>query len=136
MLATVRTGETEQRRLFKIKVTDAAADAALAAKTDPGDSRRAPNGTAWTCAGSLNGDIRTIFQQQYLSPRPNTCSLRLAVDGYLMWQTVLDPKAKPPEIDLANVPKLLGPDGRIRDSARRALPLERRSQYRFHLPLG
>jgi hypothetical protein len=113
VLATVRAGETEQRRLFKIKVTDAVAEAALAAKTSPA----IPEGARWNCvdiAGSLNGDIRTIFQQRYLSPRPNTCSLRLAVDGYLMWQTVLDPKAKPPEIDFANVPKLLGPDGRIR----------------------
>jgi len=112
VLATVRTGETEQRRLFKIKVTDAASDAALAAKTNPA----IPQGAVWNCVDmgkSFNGDIRTIFQQQYLSPRPNTCSLRLAVDGYLMWQSVLDAKAKPPEIDLAGVRKLLGSGGRI-----------------------
>jgi hypothetical protein len=112
VLATVRTGDTEQRRLFKIEVTDAAAEAALAAKTDPA----IPKGAAWNCVdmgGAFNGDIRAIFQQQYLSPRPKTCSLRMAVDGYLMWQSVLDPKAKPPAIDLANVPKLLGPGDRI-----------------------
>jgi hypothetical protein len=112
VLATVRTGETEQRRLFKIEVTDAEAETALAAKTNPA----IPEGAAWDCvdmANSFNGDIRTIFQQRYLSPRPNTCSLRLAVDGYLMWQSVLDPKAKPPAIDLSNVPKLLGSGGRI-----------------------
>jgi hypothetical protein len=112
VLATVRTGETEQRRLFKIKVTDAAADAALAAKTNPA----IPKGAAWNCVdlgNAFNGDIRTIFQQQYLSPRPNTCSLRLAVDGYLMWQSILDPKARPPAIDLAGVPKLLGPGDRL-----------------------
>jgi hypothetical protein len=112
VLATVRTGEMEQRRLFKIEVTDAASEAALAAKT----GNAIPRNAAWNCVDmskSLNGDIRTIFQQKYLSPRPNTCSLRLAVDGYLMWQSVLEKNAKPPAIDLANVGKLLGPGGRI-----------------------
>ena len=112
VLASVRTGETEQRRLFKIKVTDAAAEAELAAKTNSA----IPKNAAWNCVDlgkAFNGDIRTIFQQKYLSPRPNTCSLRLAVDGYLMWQTVLDAKMKPPAIDLANVPSLLGSGGRI-----------------------
>ncbi len=112
VIATVRTGETEQRRLFKIKVTDAEADAALGAKTDP----TIPQGAAWNCvdmSGTRNGDIRTIFQQRYLSPRPNTCSLRLAVDGYLMWQSVLETDAEPPAIDLDNIPKLLGAGGCI-----------------------
>ena len=49
----------------------------------------------------LNGDVRAIFQQQYLSPRPNTCSLRLAADGYSTWQMVLDPKHHAPAIQLA-----------------------------------
>lgn len=52
-------------------------------------------------SSSLNGDIRAIFKQQYLSPRPNTCSLRLATDGYSTWQMMLDPKHSPPTIKLA-----------------------------------
>lgn len=51
-------------------------------------------------SGVINGDIRTIFKQQYLSPRPNTCSLRLATDGYSTWQMVLNPKHQPPTIEL------------------------------------
>ncbi len=62
-----------------------------------------PAGAKWATldmAGSFNGDVRTIFQQQYLTPRPNTCSLRLATDGYSTWQMMLNPKHKPPEIKL------------------------------------
>ena len=51
---------------------------------------------------AFNGDIRTIYQQKYLSPRPNTCSLRLATDGYSSWQMRRGPAAAP-EIDLDNV---------------------------------
>ena len=65
---------------------------------------KAPAGATWATldmTGSVNGDVRTIFQQRYLSPRPNTCSLRLATDGYSTWQMMLDPKHNLPEIKLA-----------------------------------
>lgn len=42
----------------------------------------------WDCVkmdGVMNGDIRTIYQQEYLSPRPNTVSLRIGSDGYSAW---------------------------------------------------
>ena len=64
-----------------------------------------PSGTTWAAldmTGSFNGDVRAIFQQQYLSPRPSTCSLRLATDGYSTWQMMLDPNHKLPQITLAN----------------------------------
>jgi len=62
-----------------------------------------PEGATWKTldiAGSLNGDVRAIFKQKYLSPRPNTCSLRLATDGYSTWQMTLDPMHKPPIINV------------------------------------
>lgn len=34
---------------------------------------------------NFNADIRDIFRQQYLSPRPNTCSMRIAKDGWSPW---------------------------------------------------
>jgi hypothetical protein len=65
---------------------------------------KVPAGATWKMldiAGSFNGDIRAIFKQNYLSPRPNTCSLRLATDGYSTWQMVLDPtRNKVPEIKI------------------------------------
>lgn len=62
----------------------------------------------------FNADVRGIFHQKYLSPRPNTCSLRLATDGCSTWQMVLDKKNHPPEIDLSGIPSLLDGKGLIR----------------------
>jgi hypothetical protein len=68
---------------------------------------------------ALNADVRTVFQQRYLSPRPNTCSLRLATDGYNTWQSILDPKvSKVPVIGLEQIPSLLDGEDRIRTSDR------------------
>ncbi len=76
--------------------------------------REIPSSAKWDCidlAGSFNGDIRTIYKQQYLSPRPDTCSVRIGSDGYSPW-TFYYWNIKPPEIDLSNVPGMLK-DGRI-----------------------
>jgi hypothetical protein len=102
----VQAGDAPQRRLFKIKVTDPAADAARAAQ----GFDKPPAGARWVpvdLSHQFNGDVRAIFQQQYLSPRPPTCSLRLATDGYSTWQMMLSKDNKPPTIDLSDVPALL-----------------------------
>jgi hypothetical protein len=111
--ALVQVGDAPQRRVFKIKVSDPQADAAQAARV----FEKAPTDARWACVDlskQFNGDIRTIFQQQYLSPRPATCSLRLATDGYSTWQMMLDSKHKVPDIDLAGVTALLDPAQRLR----------------------
>ena len=104
--ALVQTGKTQQRRLFKVTMNDPAGEAAEAARV----FEKVPADAKWDCldvSPQFNGDIRTIFQQKYLSPRPTTCSLRLATDGCSTWQQMLDPKHKAPAIDLTGVPKLL-----------------------------
>ena len=76
----------------------------------PSEKLKVPAGARWATldmTASFNGDVRTIFQQEYLSPRPNTCSLRLATDGYSTWQMMLNPKHKPPEISLTKPGELL-----------------------------
>jgi hypothetical protein len=106
VLALVQQGETQQWRIFKLHIANVAADAAVVAKTAP----VVPLGAKWEpveIQPVLNGDIRTIYQQQYLSPRPNTVSLRLATDGYSTWQMVLDKKNKVPVIELGNVASML-----------------------------
>ena len=111
--AGVEIGDMIQWRLCKVKVADSRADAAQAART----FEKAPADAKWECVDlsrQFNGDVRAIFQQQYLSPRPATCSLRLATDGYSTWQMMLDPKHKVPEIDLSGVPALLDPSHRLR----------------------
>jgi hypothetical protein len=112
VLATAKAGQTPQWRLLKIKLADIEADAAKAAKL----MHEVPQNARWKCldiAGQFNGDICGIFKQQYLSPRPLTCSLRLATDGYSTWQMSLDPKNRPPSIDLSGVQKILDGAGRV-----------------------
>jgi hypothetical protein len=112
VLATAKVGQTRQRRLFKIKLSDPLAEAAEAAKR----LHEVPRDAKWKCvdmSAAFNGDVCQIFKQKYLSPRPPTCSLRLATDGYSTWQMSLDPRNQPPAIDLGGVPKLLDAAGRI-----------------------
>ncbi len=109
----VRTGDLPQTRLFKIHIADADADAAHAAKR----LTNAPAGARWAAvdmAAQLNGDVREIFKQEYLSPRPPTCSLRLAKDGYSTWQMMLKKTHRAPEVDLKLMDGLRAADGRIR----------------------
>jgi len=49
--------------------------------------------------GIYNGDIRSIFKQKYLSPRPKTVSAQLGTDGFSAWTFVFW-GVKPPEITL------------------------------------
>jgi hypothetical protein len=109
----VQVGEAPQRRLFKITLNDPRAKAALAAQIVDKPSINA----RWHCldlSPQFNGDVRTIFQQQYISPRPDTCSLRLAINGYSTWQMSLGKGPQSPTIDLNGVPELLDPTGRLR----------------------
>jgi len=57
-------------------------------KPNPKVLREAPAGAHWQfvdMAGQFNGDVRGIFKQKYLSPRPMTCSMRLGDDGWSAW---------------------------------------------------
>ncbi|PKO23853.1 MAG: hypothetical protein CVU38_01915 [Chloroflexi bacterium HGW-Chloroflexi-1] len=111
LLAEVTTGELSHRQVFKVHVTDPRGEAEWAARIP----RAAPAEASWECldlAEHYNGDIRTIFQHPYLSPRPKTCSVRLGVDGYSAW-TFPYWGNKPPTIDLSNVPNLAKGQGRI-----------------------
>jgi len=111
--ALVQVGDAPQRRLFKIKVSDPKADAAAAARV----FEKAPADARWECldlSRHFSGDIRTIFKQQYLSPRPDTCSLRLATDGYSTWQMSLGGKNEAPAIDLARAAALMDGPSRLR----------------------
>ena len=93
-------------------MTDPLGDAAHAARTP----REVPGGSAWECLDlgqALNGDVRTIFKQQYLLPRPKTCSVRLGTDGYSAW-TFPHWREGPPEIGLDLLEPLASGRGRIR----------------------
>ncbi len=106
-----QVGETKQWRIYKIHVTDVKSDTAMMDKT----VIDVPKDAKWSqvdLAPVLNGDIRTIYQQKYVSPRPNTCSLRLAINGYSSWQNFGAGKSVP-VIDLTNVKSLTDSSGSI-----------------------
>lgn len=112
----VQAGDLPQRRLHKVKVVDPEGDARRAARR----LASAPAGVRWhsvDLAAQFNGDVRAIFRQEYLSPRPDTCSLRLAKDGYSTWQMMLKPTHRPPEVDLKQVDRLLAGSGFLRTPA-------------------
>jgi len=114
----VEMGQVQQWRFFKLHVTDVQADKYLAAKTQVD----VPANARWNTIdlqSVLNGDIRTIYKQQYLSPRPNTCSLRLAVDGYSSWQMSGSGESAAPEIKLN---ESLASDGKGRMVAGKNVP--------------
>jgi hypothetical protein len=111
VLAEVKVGDLPQWQVFKLHVTDPEGEAKRAARTP----REAPKDASWTCLDLVrqyNGDIKTIFKQKYLSPRPKTCSVRLGVDGFSAW-TFAFWGDLPPEIDLSKVEQLMNGQGSI-----------------------
>jgi hypothetical protein len=111
VLAKVREGELNYWQVFKLDVADPEGEARAQAHTLRESS---PNAT-WKCLDlnpHYNGDIRAIYKQKYLSPRPKTVSISIGVDGYSPWTFPLW-NLKPPEIELGNIEKLLDAEGRI-----------------------
>ena len=101
-----------QWRLFRVEIDDPAAQAAREAET----LAQVPAGVEWTpvdLQSVLNADVRTIYRQQYLSPRPDTVSARIGSDGYSPW-TFPFWRIGPPEIGLDGVPKLLDEKGMLK----------------------
>jgi hypothetical protein len=111
VLVEVAVGSLPQYRMVKLRISDPAREAVRIARAPP----YAAAGARWECldlSGSFNGDVRAIFKQKYLSPRPRTCSVRLGTDGYSAWCFPFWGDV-PPVIDLARLKELTGPDGRI-----------------------
>jgi hypothetical protein len=69
----------------------------------------------------MNGDIREIYKQQYVSPRPNTCSLRIGIDSYSSWQNY-KPDHPAPTPDLKGLDSLSDGHGNI--LANKAVPFQ------------
>ena len=64
-------------------------------------------------AAQCNADLRAIFRQEYLTPRPATISVRLGSDGYSPW-TFWHWKSRPPLIGFERVSPLLDPADQTR----------------------
>jgi len=105
------TGKSPQWRVFRIKVNDPEGDIRKEARF----VQQIPADVTWEnidIRGQLNADIRTIYQQQYLSPRPNTVSVRLGTDGYSPW-TFPHWKSLPPAVKLNLISSLLDDRNRL-----------------------
>jgi hypothetical protein len=104
VIAQVDAEGAPQLRLFHIDVTDRAAEQLRRAKT----VQRIPKRVRWEpvdISAALNADVRAIFRQKYLSPRPDTVSVRIGVDGYSPW-TFPFWKSGPPVIELDKVSEM------------------------------
>ena len=106
VIALGQFGALPQWTRFQVQIDDPATAKAVARKYPALPPARATWQTL-DLTPSLNGDIRTIYTQQYLSPRPATISARIGTDGYTPW-TFLYWNSFPPVIRLDGVPALLG----------------------------
>ena len=111
VVAKSMTGKAPQWRVFRIRVNDPKGDALQEARI----VNKIPANATWEnidLRPSLNTDVRTIFQQKYLSPRPNTASVRLGTDGYSPW-TFPHWKSPVPVIKLDNAKKMTDAKNRL-----------------------
>lgn len=105
VIADVMVGKAPQKRIVYINITDKAA----AQKEKTKSVNAIPANAQWNVvnmSNTFNADVQTIFQQQYISPRPNTVSARIGTDGYSPW-TFLYWNYKAPLIQLDSVKQLL-----------------------------
>ncbi len=112
VFAEVQYGDLKQWRLYKIHITDPDGEKLRGQET----LVEVPQDAKWQTidlSASLNGDIRKVYEQEYLSPRVQTCSVQLGTDGFSPW-TYYHWKPGLPQIDLAGVKDLLGADGLLR----------------------
>lgn len=126
VFAKVQWGDLEQWQLFKLHITDPEGEKLKAQET----LREVPRDARWQpvdLAEKLNGDIRKIYQQEYLSPRVQTCSVQLGTDGFSPW-TYYYWRPGLPQIDLNGVKDLLGADGLLKTAE--GVPFKWNSQER------
>lgn len=103
--------DAPQLRIFRIKIKDPEGDAHLAERL----LKEIPANASWETIDIkplLNADVRTIYQQKYLSPRPNTVSCRLGSDGYSPW-TFWHWKSPLPVIKTNKVVEMLDKNNRL-----------------------
>ncbi len=111
IITEVKVGNSPQYRVFRVKINDPEGDIKEAARY----VEKIPENAGWETINihSLyNADIKTIYKQAYLSPRPNTVSVRLGTDGYSPWTFPIW-KNNAPEIQTNNVADMLIGENRL-----------------------
>lgn len=111
LLAEVTIGETSLLRVIYLEVKNSLHAAEKASQI----LQTVPQRSKWKLIDLTevrNGDIRKIFKQQYLTPRPDTVSVRIGLDGWTPWSSSFW-KHTPPDIALNQIPRLNQGDGSI-----------------------
>jgi hypothetical protein len=108
---STNVGKAPQLRVFRIKVNDPVGDEKEASRVID----KIPSNASFEnieISTLYNADVTTIYKQKYLSPRPNTVSVRLGTDGYSPW-TFWHWKSLPPEIKTGNIKNMVNEQKRL-----------------------
>jgi hypothetical protein len=98
VLAEVAEGDAHWRQMLRLDIAAAKTPLATLPKAD-----------AWQPVPiELDADLRAIYQQKYLSPRPDVISAQIGVDGFSWW-TATFWDINPPKIGVGRIPA----DGRM-----------------------
>jgi hypothetical protein len=109
--ARVEQGNVPYFQLYQVLVTDPKGEVQHAKK----NLRQADPGAKWATVPLeqvFNSDVTKIFQQKYLSPRPETVSCRIGYDGWSAW-TFYPWKIAVPQIKLDGLPALRNSESRL-----------------------
>jgi hypothetical protein len=105
-IARVRVNKCEQWRVLHLNIIDPEKERQDAALNMQNVDLKRFSWTPVDIAKNFNADVRTIFQQNYRSPRPNTVSVRIGTNGYSPWAFTYW-NSPIPHIMLDSVPQLL-----------------------------
>ncbi len=84
LIASVSKNGFSQKRAIRLKINNPEAEE----RNKNRFVKQVPKNASWKTIPVdhlMNADVREVYRQQYLSPRPNTVSLRLGSDGYSAW---------------------------------------------------
>jgi len=102
-------GDLPQTILVKLNVTASLSQREAARRAAPPAPATASSSSSWTyipLGAAANGNLLDIFKADtYITPRPETCAVRIASDGWSAWTHVVW-GTLPPVADFSNVPNL------------------------------
>lgn len=105
VVANVSIGDCVQWHVFRVQITDKCSQNSELYLNMENESLVGEWNT-FDISSQFNSDIRQIYKQKYLSPRPNTVSVRIGTDGFSPW-TFPYWGTKAPEIKLDKVASML-----------------------------
>lgn len=109
--AYTKVGKAPRLRVFRIKINDPVGDKREISRFVQEIPSHASFETV-PVSERYNADITKIYLQKYLSPRPNTVSVRLGTDGYSPW-TFWHWRSLPPDVQMDQVGSMLDGARRI-----------------------